>query len=207
MKKFPFLLILFLSCLLSFAQEASTKSISDYIAEILNHRKDKDKEFRTQNDSPIPEDERKSFSGLKYYAPNPEYKVTATLEIFNNPFHFRMKTSTDRLPEYSLFGKVTFILNGQELHLNVYQNVELLKKPGYENYLFIPFNDSTNGHETYAGGRFMDAQKPEGKIMTIDFNDAYNPYCAYNHKYSCPIPPLENTLPVKLEAGEKKWHE
>jgi uncharacterized protein len=204
MKKLPILLGLLLSFTLCFAQVVSE---TDYVTQVLNNRNEKDKEFRNDKDSPIPEDKRELFSGLNYFLPNPGYKVTATLEKFDDPFHFRMKTTTDRLPEYALFGKLTFVLEGQELHLNVYQNIELLKKPGYENYLFIPFNDSTNGVETYGGGRFMDAQKPESGTMILDFNLAYNPYCAYNHKYSCPIPPESNSLPIRVEAGEKKWHE
>lgn len=204
MKKLPILLGFLLSFMLSAAQPVSD---TGYVNQILNNRKEKDEEFRNDKGSPIPEEKKELFSGLSYFAPNPDYKVTATLQKFDEPFHFRMKTTTDRLPEYALFGKLTFILLGQELHLNVYQNIELLKKPGYENYLFIPFNDSTNGVETYGGGRFIDAQKPESDTLILDFNFAYNPYCAYNHKYSCPIPPESNSLPVSVEAGEKKWHE
>jgi uncharacterized protein len=207
MKKLSLLLGLLISVMFSFAQEGSDKDVSDYTSEIQNHRKAKDIEFLSENNSPIPDDEKSSFSGLKYYSPDPGFKVTAVLEKFDNPFHFRMKTTTDRLPEYALFGKITFMMLGKEFQLNVYQNIELLKKPGYENYLFIPFNDSTNGHETYGGGRFMDAEIPESDTLTIDFNKAYNPYCAYNHKYSCPIPPEANTLSIKIEAGEKKWHD
>jgi uncharacterized protein len=202
MKNLTLLLGLIFSFSVSFGQKAS-----EYNTEILAKRIEKDKEFRSESDSPLTEKDRAGFSGLNYYSPDLNYRVVAKLEKFDNPFHFKMKTTTDRLPEYSLFGRLTFVLHGQELHLNVYQNIELLKKPGYENYLFIPFNDSTNGLETYGGGRFMDAEKSESDTMTIDFNTAYNPYCAYNHKYSCPIPPEENTLPVKVEAGEKKWHE
>jgi uncharacterized protein len=209
MKRIHFLLGLILIYTTSFAQIIPDDSVSetDYINSVLNHRKEKDKEFLDDNSSPIAEDLRKLFSGLNYYSPNPEFKVTAKLERFENPIHFRMKTTTDRLPDYSLYGRLTFNLKGQELHLNVYQNIDLLKKPGYEKYLFIPFNDSTNGNETYGGGRFMDAENPDSDSLIIDFNYAYNPYCAYNHRYSCPIPPEANTLPIKIEAGEKKWHD
>jgi uncharacterized protein (DUF1684 family) len=117
-----------------------------------------------------------------------------------------MKTTTDRLPEYSLYGKIEFKIKGKKLLLNVYQNVDLLKNPAFQKYLFIPFNDATNGLTTYDGGRFLDAEIPEGNSMVVDFNLAYNPYCAYNHKYSCPIPPEDNRLDIKIEAGEKKWH-
>jgi uncharacterized protein (DUF1684 family) len=89
----------------------------------------------------------------------------------------------------------------------VYQNIELVKKPGYEKHLFIPFNDLTNGKETYGGGRFLDVYENGGKVLIIDFNLAYNPYCAYNHKYSCPVPPESNYLNLKIKAGEKIFHE
>jgi uncharacterized protein (DUF1684 family) len=90
--------------------------------------------------------------------------------------------------------------------LAIYQNVDLVNTAGYEDYLFIPFKDLTNGEDTYGGGRYLDLKIPEGETILIDFNRAYNPYCAYNHNYSCPIPPFENHLKVKIEAGVKKYH-
>jgi uncharacterized protein len=118
-----------------------------------------------------------------------------------------MKTTTERLPEYSIYGSVTFRHKGKSYKLNVYQNIELVKKPGFEKHLFIPFNDETNGNETYGGGRFLDVYENGEDVLLIDFNKAYNPYCAYNHKYSCPIPPEANNLKIKIKAGEKKWHD
>jgi len=203
----PILLILLLVATYPlFSQENSANTTDPYTSQILTERAEKDKEMREDPKSPIPESERSEFSGLYYFPPDPSYRVEARLERFDNPFHFKMKTTTDRLPEYAIYGQVTFRLNGKNLKLNVYQNIELIKKPGNEDYLFIPFNDGTNGKQTYGGGRFLDAAIPEGDTLIIDFNKAYNPYCAYNHKYSCPIPPEENNLPLKIRAGEKKWH-
>ena len=91
--------------------------------------------------------------------------------------------------------------------LNVYQNVDLNKKTGYEDYLFLPFSDLTCGKESYIGGRYVDMKIQKGKIWTIDFNKAYNPYCAYNYEYSCPIVPLENDLDIEILAGVKKFHD
>jgi uncharacterized protein (DUF1684 family) len=99
------------------------------------------------------------------------------------------------------YGELAFSLNGKEFKLNIYQNLGLINKEGYEDYLFLPFLDETNGIESYGGGRYVDARIPEGATMIIDFNKAYNPYCAYNHKYSCPIPPKENHLDIKVLAG------
>lgn len=100
-----------------------------------------------------------------------------------------------------------FSIEGKELKLNVYQNLELIKKPGYEDYLFLPFSDITCGKGSYIGGRYIDMRIPKSEKVTIDFNQAYNPYCAYNYKYSCPIVPLENDLAIEIKAGVKKFHD
>ena len=116
-----------------------------------------------------------------------------------------MKTTTSRLPTYEVFGVATFVLDGKELQLNIYQSHRLRETEEYKDYLFLPFTDLTNGEETYGGGRFIDLEIPKGDYITIDFNKSYNPYCAYNKKYSCPIPPKENDLDVRILAGIKKW--
>lgn len=112
-----------------------------------------------------------------------------------------MKTTTDRLPEYVKYGELHFQYQGQPYVLSVFRNLELSRKAGFENYLFIPFNDSTNGFETYGGGRYLDFRIPDSSQVTLDFNLCYHPYCAYNHHYSCPIPPPENKLPFHVRAG------
>lgn len=173
---------------------------------IMKERRQKDDEMRTSEKSPIAAEEKGTFKGLRYFQPKPKYRVTAELRRSDDPMTFKMKTTTDRLPEYRLYGEAVFQLNGKTRTLEVYQNVELTKKPGYADYLFIPFNDLTNGKKTYAGGRFIDARIPDGDTLVIDFNSAYNPYCAYNHKYSCPIPPENNQLDTKVRAGEKVFH-
>jgi len=85
--------------------------------------------------------------------------------------------------------------------------LDLIKKDGFEDYLFLPFSDTTNGNETYIGGRYIDCRIQKDLEWTIDFNKAYNPYCAYNYKYSCPIVPMENDLPIAIIAGVKKFHD
>ena len=200
---------IFLVLIWSVATRAQVKedfNPAKYAIEIMNERTVKDNEMRTDNHSPIPDEEKASFQRLNYYKPNAAFRKVASFGRFDQATHFLMKTSTDRLPEYSIYGKVTFRLKGKSYSLNVYQNIELVKKPGYEKHLFIPFNDETNGHETYGGGRFLDVYETGAETLIIDFNKAYNPYCAYNHKYSCPIPPEANNLKMKVKAGEKKWH-
>lgn len=201
-----FLFILFTPLLLP-AQDNITGSMSrkQFIKETRNERTAKNKEFLDRAQTPLPPEEIEKFKGLNYFPPNPAYKVIATFQHVDIPVTFRMKTTTERQPEYRTYAKITFRLLDSILSLNVYQNIELTRKPGYEDYLFVPFTDETSADETYGGGRFMDLRIPATGTIEIDFNKAYNPYCAYNHKYSCPIPPSENHLQVKIKAGEKKY--
>jgi len=188
------------------AQVTTEFNSSEYIAGIIKERNQKDTEMLTDDKSPIPENEKATFKKLNYYKPKTSYRKEAAFKRFDQATRFLMKTTTERLPEYSLYGVVNFVHNGKNFSLNVYQNIELVKKPGYEKHLFVPFNDLTNGKTTYGGGRFLDVTETGADTLVIDFNMAYNPYCAYNHKYSCPIPPEENNLEIKIKAGEKKWH-
>lgn len=116
-----------------------------------------------------------------------------------------MKTTTSRLPIYKEYGKLHFKLNNKSFTLHVYQNEDLVKKKGYEDYLFIPFTDLTSGEESYGGGRYLDMRIGDLTNPYIDFNLSYNPYCAYNSKYSCPIPPKENFINFRIEAGVKDF--
>ena len=207
MKFLPALIFLVLvSAIAAQAQVKEDFNPAKYTNDILKKRTLKDTEMRTGDHSPIPDEEKVSFKKLNYYKPNVKFRKVASFERFDQATHFLMKTSTDRLPEYSVYGKVTFRHKGKSYSLNVYQNIELIKKPGFEKYLFVPFNDETNDHETYGGGRFLDVYETGTDKLVIDFNEAYNPLCAYNHKYSCPIPPESNNLKLKVKAGEKKWH-
>lgn len=166
-----------------------------------------DAEFKDPDHSPLPEEELKNFEGLSYYPFEYTYVVKAKLELTPNEKPFLMPTTTERLPQYVKYGILHFELEGQTLQLSVYRNIDLSKKAGYENYFFIPFNDSTNGFETYGGGRYMDLQGPLGDSVVLNFNLAYNPYCAYNKMYSCPIPPQENRLPISIKAGVRAYKE
>lgn len=116
-----------------------------------------------------------------------------------------MKTTTSRVSEERVFGVLTFELKGKQFELNVYQGKEMMTTKGYEDYLFLPFLDDTNGDTTYGGGRYIDLRIPEGDSIEIDFNTAYNPYCVYNAKYSCPIVPRQNYVAIKVEAGVKAF--
>ncbi|TWO32643.1 DUF1684 domain-containing protein [Seonamhaeicola sediminis] len=166
-------------------------------------QRDMNAQFKDATESPLTEKDRKHFIGLDFFEIDSSYVVKANFKRTPNEKPFKMKTTTNRLPEYVKYGELNFTLKGKNLKLNIYQNQDLINKEGYEDYLFLPFLDETNGEESYGGGRYIDARIPEGDTMVINFNEAYNPYCAYNAKYSCPVVPRENYLRVRIEAGVK----
>lgn len=162
-------------------------------------------EFKDATTSPLKEKDRKKFMGLDFFEVDSSFVVYGAFTRAEGENVFKMKTTTDRLPEYIKYGEVEFEINGRPFKLNVYQNLELVKKPEYMDYLFMPFLDKTNGNESYGGGRYIDLRIPDGDTIIIDFNEAYNPYCAYNEKYSCPIVPRENYLDIEIKAGVKAF--
>ncbi|MQP52568.1 MULTISPECIES: DUF1684 domain-containing protein [unclassified Flavobacterium] len=157
--------------------------------------------------SPLTKEDFKHFKGLDFYPISEKYIVQATFIRTKKEKPFGMKTTTSRTPLYVKYGELHFSIEGKDFKLNVYQNKDLIKKPGYADYLFLPFSDLTCGKESYIGGRYVDMRIQKGKIWTINFNKAYNPYCAYNYEYSCPIVPLENDLNIEILAGVKKFHD
>jgi uncharacterized protein (DUF1684 family) len=161
--------------------------------------------FADTTTSPLPKEEVATFTALEFFPVSKKYRVEADFKLTPDTEPFQMPTTTSRLVWYRKFGEASFKLDDKELALAIYQNQELIKKEGYEDYLFLPYKDFTNGVETYGGGRYIDMRIPEGDVIVIDFNKSYNPYCAYNYKYSCPIPPEENHLDVEIRAGVKDW--
>ncbi|WP_083832439.1 DUF1684 domain-containing protein [Flavobacterium sp. ACAM 123] len=157
--------------------------------------------------SPLTKEDLVSFTTLDFYPINEKYFVVAQFTRTENEKPFGMKTSTDREPLYVKYGEVEFTIDGKALKLNVYKNIELSKKKEYKNYLFLPFSDLTSGNESYIGGKYIDLKTPKGNTIAIDFNRSYNPYCAYNYKYSCPKVPLDNDLNIAIKAGVKKFHD
>lgn len=165
------------------------------------------KEFANKEESPLTEEDFKTFKSLDFFPIDTAYIVVAQLKFIKNSKSFGMKTTTDRLPVYKLYAIATFKIEGIEYSLEIYQNQKLILTTDYEDYLFLPFTDKTNGESTYGGGRYLDLKIPDGDTTVIDFNKAYNPYCAYNHKYSCPIPPKSNQLNIEINAGVKAYKE
>ena len=191
--------VLFIALLVQI-HTVNAQSYSDSITEFQKHL---DSEYKNPDKSPLPKKDLRKFKGHAFFPIDSLYKVRAKFERADNALPFFMKTTTGRLPKYEIYGIATFQIDNQELSLHIYQSHRLRNTEEYKNYLFLPFTDLTNGDETYGGGRFIDLEIPDGDTIVIDFNKAYNPYCAYSPKYSCPIPPEENDLPIAIKAGIK----
>ena len=192
---------LFLICTLNlFAQEEKVQTSKEY-QEGLN------RSFADSLHSPLTEEDRLHFEGLDFFPIDEKYIVKAKFIKLKKQKPFDMPTTTDRKPKYIKYGELHFTIDSKDMVLTVYKNIDLSKRKGFEDYLFLPFLDATNGIETYGGGRYLDMRIPTSDEVIIDFNKAYNPYCAYNHKYSCPIVPLENELAIEIKAGVKKFHD
>lgn len=166
-------------------------------------QKELNESFKNPEESPLPKEKIADFEGLPFFPINEELVFKCKLVKAENAVPFQMKTSTERLADYVKYGDLHFEYRGQAYQLAVYQNLKLMKDEKYSSYLFLPFTDLTNGEDSYGGGRFIDLNIPAIDRLELDFNKAYNPLCAYNHGYSCPIPPKENHLEFRVEAGVK----
>lgn len=175
-----------------------------YAASLQKARQEKNDSFRRLDGSPLSEAQRQTFDSLKFYAPDKAYRFEAQLETFAQRDTVPMALTTGQSEKYLRWGRASFILNKQEYKLTLF-----LKADGKDTTLFIPFTDRTNGFATYGGGRYLDAALPaaEDTEVVLDFNAAYNPYCAYNDAFACPVPPQENRLAPEIKAGEKAFHE
>ncbi|RTE53046.1 DUF1684 domain-containing protein [Arenibacter aquaticus] len=181
--------------------QASTEALED----IIKFQQKMNGEFKDPETSPLPDRYRKDFNGLDFFGPDTTYRVMAKFTRTPEALPFLMPTTTGRQSEEVVYGVLQFRLNGRSHKLEVYQNQELKQQDQYRDYLFLPFADLTNGEETYGGGRYLDLSIPEGDSLLIDFNKAYNPYCAYNPKYSCPLVPKQNRLDIAIKAGVKTF--
>lgn len=193
-------IILFLFCFTSSYAQKDVAAAEKFQSEL-------NKSYADSLKSPLMKDDLKQFKGLDFYPIDEKYIVEAIFIRTKKEKSFKMKTTTSRTPIYKKYGEFHFSIDGKESKLNVYQNVDLKKKPGYEDYLFLPFSDLTCGKDSYIGGRYIDMRIPKSEKVIVDFNQAYNPYCAYNYEYSCPIVPLENDLDIEINAGVKKFHD
>ena len=190
MQRMYILLLLLFTANVSFAQKDTyVESIKAYQKKyIAEHEvvKGKDKKY------------------FRFYPISAAYNVDCNFTKLTDSIGFTMKTSANTLQHYFKYGKLNFRLGGMDCFLFVYQSKELIKTEKYRNYLFVPFTDATTGIESYGSGRYFEFYIPEIKNnkLQLDFNKAYNPYCAYAKGFHCPIPPKENNLPVAVRSGE-----
>lgn len=194
-----FFLILFICVQSISAQQSVVKDIKKF-------QKKLNEDFMDSAKSPLTEADLANFTELSFFPIDTTYVVKAKIERIKDAKPFKMQTTTDRLPIYVLFGIASFELKGKTHRLEIYQNENLMNSAIDKDYIFLPFTDMSNGKTSYEGGRYIDLEVPKGDELIIDFNQAYNPYCAYNPKFSCPIPPKQNHLDTFIEAGVKKYN-
>ncbi len=166
------------------------------MSELSQFRASKDNFFRTDQHSPLLEGQREHFGSLDYYEENAALAFRLTPELFDEQELIEMQTSTGTIANYWRWAKVRFEVGGHEAELTVFRDEG-------SGGLFLPFVDAEAGHETYGAGRYLDLHAVEDGRLQVDFNYAYNPYCAYNERWTCPIPPAENRLDVPIAAGER----
>lgn len=167
-------------------------------SELENFRMQKDAIFKSDPDSPLSREQKLVFEGLRYFPENPLLRMDLKLERLNPVETIEMQTSTGDTQKYERYGRIHFQVDGQNAELTVYKN-----RYG----LFLPFVDSLANHETYGAGRYLEPELLSADTLRVDFNLAYNPYCAYNENWSCPLTPFENRLKVPVRAGEKLFNE
>jgi uncharacterized protein (DUF1684 family) len=169
------------------------------MSELSEFRQSKDEFFAGGHDSPLTHHQAIDFKGLKYFDDNPDLRFVADPETFESQEVVEMQTSTGDVAQYIRWGRVSFEVEHQKAQLT-------LMKDEDGGGFFLPFADATSGQETYGAGRYLDVRElPDGKLL-IDFNYAYNPYCAYNESWSCPLTPSENRLKVAVRAGEMSFN-
>jgi uncharacterized protein (DUF1684 family) len=170
-----------------------------YEQEIATWRADKDLFMRESPESPVVQADRAAFPQLPYFPINPEYRVPAALTVARSADILDMQTSTGQRRRMQRIGALEFTVKGQPLKLTAFAeatDTELQR-------LFVPFHDLTNGTDTYPGGRYLDLERTATGVYDLDFNRAYHPFCLFNPKFDCPVPPRENRLAIPVRAGER----
>jgi uncharacterized protein (DUF1684 family) len=172
--------------------------------EIATRRQDKDATFAKDADSPLPEARRKAFRGLTYFPADPGWRYAGSVERYPAPERMTIVTTSGKPRPCERWGRVRFARDGQVLTLQIYRLLDLPDRPGGEG-LFLPFKDASTGKETYSAGRYVDLEGPDDGPFVLDFNNAYNPACAYGEpeRFQCPVTPAENALPIAVTAGER----
>lgn len=176
-----------------------------FAEQLAKHRETYKKELLTSAGGPLKAEE--DLSDVQFFAPDSTYRVTATVQLTPKAEPFEMPTYNGKTRPHVSYAILSFALRGRKQQLTLYRNLNVIRLPQFRDYLFVPFKDATSGKETYGGGRYIDVRTGEiqnGRLI-LDFNKAYNPYCAYQEGYPCPIPPKNNELSVRIEVGEKAY--
>ena len=193
MMKILFVFIFFSFAKISFAQRSYEDSIETYLKNYV-----KGHEVVTGKDKEL----------MSFFPVSEKYRIIGKFERTPNSQWFRMESSGQIKKNYRTYGVIHFTINDTAVTLNIYQSQDLMATSQFRDHLFIPFTDATTGEETYESGRYIDLEINDiiDNIITIDFNKAYNPYCAYvSGRYNCPMPPAENRLAVAIRAGERTF--
>lgn len=169
---------------------------------LTRFRLEKDEFFRVGADSPLPSEAKGSFSGLRYFSPDPSFRLITRLHRYDDPEGVMMLTSKGARQLFNRVGFFDLNLGQDQVRLHAYQSAQ-----GDDHNLFVPFRDGTSGEESYGSARYLDLRVEHDDEYAVDFNYAYNPYCAYSEDYVCPLPPRENWLNLPIRAGEKKYHD
>ena len=184
---------------------ARHESETEYVKEIESFRREKDYFFKSDPESPIPHALREQFQGLAYLPVDPKYRASAKLVQDPNPQKIVLVTSKGVPRDMIRVGFFEFSVDATKQHLGAFKSVP---QPGHhhaDESLFVPFRDATSGKESYGAARYLDIPEQKGDEYVLDFNLAYNPYCAYSDDYVCPFPPRENWLSIPIRAGEKNF--
>ncbi|NLR90559.1 DUF1684 domain-containing protein [Flammeovirga agarivorans] len=191
----------------SFFSSNSDNGEVKYTERLKNDRDEKNKLFKSKKGSPLSDLDRAKFSHLNYYDINIKYRVMASLKWAEKPKVIKIATTKEKPRDYKKSAFAKFFIDGNEYKVTLLQAV--IPNPATKGLFMLLFRDLTSGETTYGAGRYIELHNiKKGQMQTlIDFNEAYNPYCAYNEDYDCPMPPLENQLNVAIEAGEKNYHE
>lgn len=200
---FSLLILLLVSC--SNRQHSySDEQVAQFEQDFKKYVNEKNK-YCKSDESPILESDKPGFTGLHYYEYNPNFRFEGPIHIYDNPDTVIIYGSKEDERPSLKYGYFEFPFDGKKYQLQIFRI--LRDKPQLNDYLFLGFTDATSNGETYGGGRYINMELNEENFYLVDFNYAYNPYCAYNPKYSCAIPTRENHLELAIEAGEKKYHD
>jgi uncharacterized protein (DUF1684 family) len=175
---------------------------ADWAERLRANRAEKEEFFAEHPQSPVPPEEREAFEGLAFFEPSAEYRVDAEVTVHEDPEPVEMETTNGPPVRYLRVATFSFELRGEECELHAYQ-----QERDDDESLFVPFRDKTTGQQSYEGGRYMefepDRDLQDVDVVTLDFNLAYSPFCAFSETFACPLPPEENWLEVAVAAGEK----